>query len=1137
MVRHALARRASIAALGLVIGSGTLIPLASPAAADEPGASQELVIPAAVKKTPGWERVYRYGQAEEGDSDSVGAEGVFLSENGPHPVWTRYQDGKTFEVPGLGDAPGLGRGTGTDALAYVAADRVELRHADGAVDTLTLTAGLKEPNVYGLRAVADDPATGRTHILSAKAGGGTADVTVEEPEGTDLGAAVAGDGSSLVLRGAASGGKRRYTLVDAATGKAEGSLPVVPEGYTQAKLSPTHVLLFGDHKNETVFVASRTNPSAPLVTVPFVAIGSTLSLVGDWIVHAPYDRIEAVPIKGGDPVDIFTGQTRGLASGTDGTAVTVGGPSTADWAVRRIAPGADGKPVVTTVKKIPGTTVPVERLALAQGQLAVVDHSDDNSSYTRAWSRELSTSGALAYGERSTESLMADQCPAGDQACTEYWPTGDGRFLTHIGGSDGYVVVQGWEKGGFLSAHARGDSRVRDLSGPYLVMDVTTRSGTEQRVLLLAQDDEKTQVLEERAPVASALWGSWLWSADAEKGAVTAKDLKTGKTVETLNTGAACVPQELQAAGRWLYWSCGAGGPAGVYDRTAKKSQAVPSDEALLGDGYVVTHDKAAGKLVLTGTDASKPAVSRVVGDLPDTGTSQRRVRWSVDRFGGHLAYADAEERIHVVPSGIAPQPLTVLTREDAPLVRARDTANPTVLTAVTPSRPVGAWTLTARHLRTGKVSELAAGTDGRWLNLTWDGTDKAGTLLPNGEYAWTLTARPDGAAGAELKLTGSTVLRGGTSPANSSFTSLPPQRVLDTRSGTGAAQGKVGPKGTITVDVSDVPGVDVYTTTSVALHVTATNATAATFVSAYADGTPRSSASNLNVPAGKTVSNLVIVPVEHGKATFYNHAGTVDLIADIAGAHTLWDDAGSLYQPMTPWRALDTRVGLGAPRATVKGGSRAHLSLRGTAAGGADVTAVVLNVTATNVTGSTFVAALPTDAPVVGSHLNPSAGETRSNLVVVPVKNGGVDLYNHAGAVDLIADVAGYYTGAHVGSLYKPLAPARLMDTRVGVGVTKAKVGPGRTVTLTVAGKDGFPATGATAVVLNVTATNTTASTYVTAYPYGTTRTSASNLNVPAGATVSNLAVVPVKDGKVTFYNHGGSADLIADVQGFYAE
>ncbi|MFC8508489.1 hypothetical protein ACFU3J_12155 [Streptomyces sp. NPDC057411] len=1138
MVRHALARRASLTALGISVVAGGLIPLAVPAAADTPEAPQELVVPAAVKDTPLWERVYKAGQAEFGDADSVGAEGVFVrEEGGTRPVWTRFSDGRTFEIPGIESATGEGRGTGADALAYVTADKVELRHADGRVDTLALPSGLKEANVYGLRAVADD-AEGRTRIFSAKADGGTAEVVVDEPAGVEYGPAVAGDASSIVLQGPDEGGRRTYTLVDAATGKAQGRFPAVPASFSRVKISDSYVLFHGDHRDGRVLVGSRTKPSAPLADLPLTAYGNDVGLVGDWVLYlpnGPFGKVQAFPVKGGAPLDLLDGQTwGGIGQGGD-SAVVVGGPDNADWAVRRITQGADGKPVVTPLKKVAATPVPVERLALAQGRLAVVDRSDADANGPWAWSRDLSTSGPLTFGPRAKDSLWVGDCPAGDTACKEYWPTGDDGFLTHIGGSAGYLIVQGWEKGVFRTAFPGGTARVRDLSGPYAVVDSKESTSTTQRVLLMAADHEKTRVLEERTPVAAALWGSWLWSAGADKGAVSAKDLKTGKTVEALNTGAPCVPDELQAVGRWLYWSCGEQGPAGVYDRTEKTSRAVPSGEALLGDGYVVTHDKAAGKLVLTGAEAA--GSSRVVGELPDTGVTQRRITWTVDKFGGHLAYADAEGRIHVVPSGIARQPLTVLSREDAPnaIVDGRKPDAPLTLTSLTPSRPFGAWTLTARHHRTGKVTELASGTDGRALHPSWNGKDRSGTLMPNGQYTWTLTARPDGAPGAPVEVSGDVVLRGGASPAESSFTPVPqPLRVLDTRNGTGVRKGRVGPGGTITLDVSAMAAVDRDTTTSVALHITATNASAGTFVSAYDGSLGRSTASNLNVAAGKTVSNLVVVPVDHGKVTFYNHAGTVDLIADLAGTNTAHDE-DALYRPMTPWRALDTRSGLGAPKAKVRGGSRVRLSLKGTEA--ATAGAVVLNVTATNVTAGTFVTALPKGAPVVGSHLNPGAGETRSNLVVVPVKDGEVDLYNHSGSVDLIADVAGYYTGARVGSLYSSLYPQRLMDTRGGLGVAKAKLGAGRTVTLTVAGKAGVPATGATAVVLNVTATNTTANTFVTAYPSGTARTSASNLNVPAGATVSNLVVVPVVDGKVTFYNHAGTADLIADVQGFFAE
>ncbi len=60
-----------------------------------------------------------------------------------------------------------------------------------------------------------------------------------------------------------------------------------------------------------------------------------------------------------------------------------------------------------------------------------------------------------------------------------------------------------------------------------------------------------------------------------------------------------------------------------------------------------------------------------------------------------------------------------------------------------------------------------------------------------------------------------------------------------------------------------------------------------------------------------------------------------------------------------------------------------------------------------------------------------------------------------------------------------------------------------------TVTGQGGVPATGATAAVLNVTATNTTARSYLTLHADGESEPLASNLNWRAGETVANLVTV----------------------------
>ena len=124
-------------------------------------------------------------------------------------------------------------------------------------------------------------------------------------------------------------------------------------------------------------------------------------------------------------------------------------------------------------------------------------------------------------------------------------------------------------------------------------------------------------------------------------------------------------------------------------------------------------------------------------------------------------------------------------------------------------------------------------------------------------------------------------------------------------------------------------------------------------------------------------------------------------------------------------------------------------------------------------------------------------------------------------------------------GGAFVPVAASRVIDTRSGYGVPKAKLGPRASLTSSLAGRSGLPAAAGSmsAVVLNLTATNATAATYLTAYAGGATPPGTSSLNVPGGVTVANLVTVPVSsDGRISVVNQAGSTDVIADVVGYYA-
>ncbi len=120
----------------------------------------------------------------------------------------------------------------------------------------------------------------------------------------------------------------------------------------------------------------------------------------------------------------------------------------------------------------------------------------------------------------------------------------------------------------------------------------------------------------------------------------------------------------------------------------------------------------------------------------------------------------------------------------------------------------------------------------------------------------------------------------------------------------------------------------------------------------------------------------------------------------------------------------------------------------------------------------------------------------------------------------------------------FKPIAPVRILDTRPApenVGGIAGPVGPDGTITLKIAGVAPVPVK-ASAVVMNVTVTGTSASSFLTVWPSDQARPTASNLNWVAGDVVPNLVTVALSaDGKVSFYNHVGTTHVIVDVAGYY--
>ena len=236
-------------------------------------------------------------------------------------------------------------------------------------------------------------------------------------------------------------------------------------------------------------------------------------------------------------------------------------------------------------------------------------------------------------------------------------------------------------------------------------------------------------------------------------------------------------------------------------------------------------------------------------------------------------------------------------------------------------------------------------------------------------------------------------------------------------------------------------------------------------------------------------------------------------------------------YVPLTPFRLLDTRSGIGAPAAIAAAGSTTEVQVAGRGGVVATAKAVALNVAVTEPKSSGFVTAYPcgTTRPTTGN-LNYVAGQTISNLVVIGLpENGKVCLFT-SDETHLVADVDGYFSKD---SDFVPMAPRRLVDTRTAVSPA-IKVPAGSTLTVQVASRFGIP-DDAKAASLNVTVVDPDASGFLTTYPCGTTRPTASSLNYLSGQTIPNAALAKLStSGTVCIFTQR-AAHIVVDVSGWF--
>jgi hypothetical protein len=271
--------------------------------------------------------------------------------------------------------------------------------------------------------------------------------------------------------------------------------------------------------------------------------------------------------------------------------------------------------------------------------------------------------------------------------------------------------------------------------------------------------------------------------------------------------------------------------------------------------------------------------------------------------------------------------------------------------------------------------------------------------------------------------------------------------------------------------------------------------------------------------------------------------AGSFVLPAGAGAAGSSVGATDGQFVAITPTRVLDTRVGLGAPKALVGGGSSVTVAVTGQdAIPTSGVAAVAVNVTVVSprAVGAIIVYGHSLPRPAT-SNLNFAPGQTVADMVIVtPGADGKVDLFNFSTAgANLLVDISGYYrTGAAAApGGYTPVAPVRVLDTRIGLGAPKALVGGRSTLAVAVTGRARVPTSGVAAIAVTVTVLGPRAAGAIIVYGHSLPRPATSNLNFAPGQSIADMVIVtPGADGKVDLFNcSAAGANLLVDISGYY--
>ncbi|WP_234011780.1 MULTISPECIES: FG-GAP-like repeat-containing protein [unclassified Streptomyces] len=785
-------------AVAMIVALGIGAAFVPPSAGAEASPPAGLVIPAEQNQNPNAARLV-----------GAGATGYLWGQAGEGYNWTSYADGSTRAVP-VPDKQRVATVAGTDVVTFTGlVSPVQRDMRTGQEWSLPIPSGWRYAGTYGGTVVTTATTEGKPGLrqLSWKNGQVVETLVAGLPDGArSLYVQEHGSADGVFVEATVNSRRVVYRL--------DGS-GLHPTALLDSWVTPGEqrvVQRFGDTDTYRVWDLTDLSKPAHEITLTDVGDEKLLGVVGDEVLYtrpsatggdtATDHVVLAVPVTGGPERVVLDRAAAIPVVEPDGTMLLgrASGSQDATSSVYALRAGAEGRVTTAKVADVAAIATVVEGMSMAQGRLHTVDRIPFGQARLRR--TDVSPSGSPTAGPRVDRGLFNQYAGCDWDWCEEVQSTGDGRLAYQGINGTGLSVL---DESASLPARKVNDQPTyqqphdtMQASGRYTVARIPGPSSEDYspRLQVIDLDTGKpvyTGPAQNAYMPAFAIDGSTLWVEGASQGVVQALDVRTGENVRSVDVGD-CDLTDLRANGTDLYWEC-ATGTSGVYGTVTKKSVLLPAHgDAMLGDGYVGWEKDG----VLSVTDVRGTTGTHVVGRPANPAQGEG---WTVDRFGGPLAFADTDGRVHVVPSGV---PASALSVRDSAAAASVNVASAPWSPRWWLSKPASSWQLTLRNAATGATVRTLAGGEVRGLvKAGWDGKDAGGRFAANGAYRWTLTAKPADGRGVALTASGTVKVSGAAAAPRDfvgndgygdllAFTSA---GKADWRAGTGTGAGRVEDK------------------------------------------------------------------------------------------------------------------------------------------------------------------------------------------------------------------------------------------------------------------------------------------------------------------------------------------------------